>query len=67
LANGNLQVADALPEGVELVAPPTEEDAEMSASYRVVARDLVDAVCPWRHDPERLCNAIFDVYRSAKW
>jgi uncharacterized cofD-like protein len=66
LANGNVQVADALPPDVELVAPPTAEDEEVNASYQVVARDLVDAVCPWRHDPQRLCNAIFEVYRSAE-
>jgi len=57
LANDNMAAAHDLPEGVQMVVPE-------GGTSRMVAADLVDAVCPWRHDPTRLSQVLLRVYRA---
>ncbi len=61
LANDNLGLQHKLPDGVEIVRP---DDAafEADVSCRMVASDLVDRDCPWRHDPVRLSRMVLDTY-----
>ena len=54
LANGNLDVDFDAPPGVELVPG----DWPPEAGYRVVIVDLVDSVHPWRHDSDKLAQAL---------
>lgn len=60
LVNNNLDIRFDAPAGVELVAarfPPT-------TNYKVVAEDLVDPTYPWRHDSEKLAQALFRIWRE---
>jgi len=61
LANDNLAPARELPEGVEMVLPGSRTDA----TYRLVTTDLVDPICPWRHDSRRLSQVILDAFSPA--
>ncbi len=54
LANDNLDVDFDAPPGVELVAVGFPPDA----GYRVVTTDLVDPAHPWRHDSDKLAQAV---------
>ncbi|MCE1254792.1 MAG: uridine diphosphate-N-acetylglucosamine-binding protein YvcK [Anaerolineae bacterium] len=47
-----------LPEGVT----PVFLDDEISRSYALYATDLVDDLNPWRHDSNKLAQAIMDIY-----
>jgi uncharacterized cofD-like protein len=68
LANDSLDLAQVLPEGVEMVRLSDPDDAELGSPeerpYRLVRRGLVDSACPWRHDPDRLSQAILETYRA---
>jgi uncharacterized cofD-like protein len=74
LANDNLEAGRDLPQGVEMVAlenwvHSSNEKSLASVpsagkpSSRLVTADLVDPVCPWRHDPVQLSRAILSVYQ----
>lgn len=54
LANDNQEVAFESSPGVRLVPLDVPADAE----YRVVAADLVDRAHPWRHDSDKLAQAL---------
>jgi uncharacterized cofD-like protein len=54
LANDNLDVDFDAPPGVELVAVDFPPDT----GYRVVTADLVDPAHPWRHDSDKLAQAV---------
>lgn len=68
LANDSLDLAQELPEGVEMVGLSEPDGSETGSSgerrYRLVRSGLVDSTCPWRHDPARLSQAILDTYRA---
>jgi uncharacterized cofD-like protein len=68
LANDSLDLAQELPEGVEMVRLSEVDGSEPGSSgerrYRLVRCSLVDSTCPWRHDPARLSQAILDTYRA---
>jgi len=68
LANDSLDLAQELPEGVEMVglgeAAESMIGSESDRPYRLVRSGLVDEACPWRHDPARLSHAILDTYRA---
>jgi uncharacterized cofD-like protein len=54
LTNDNLAVDFDAPPGVELVPL----DFSPRAEYRVIAADLVDPAHPWRHDSDKLAQAL---------
>jgi uncharacterized cofD-like protein len=58
LANDRLEVdLSSAPSGVgELVQPSEPRNA------RLVATDLIDVECPWRHDSRKLAQAVMNVY-----
>jgi len=60
LVNANLDVHFDAPAGVELVAARFPA----AASYRVITEDLVDPIHPWRHDSEKLAQALFRIWRE---
>jgi uncharacterized cofD-like protein len=60
LANDNQAAVRQLPDGVEYVLPPS--GPLEGATHRVVTADLLDRDCPWRHCPERLSQAVLDLY-----
>lgn len=62
LANDNLVVDFDAPPGVELVSL----DFPPRAEYRVIARDLVDHVHPWRHDSDKLAQALLQTLSETK-
>lgn len=51
-------------ENATALAPPTAEEQEASA-VRFVAHPLASEARFVRHDPERLCRAVFDIYYGA--
>lgn len=57
LANDNLEVDFESSPGVELVAPEVLPDSR----YRVLTADLVDPARPWRHDGEKLAQALLNL------
>ncbi len=59
LANDNMAAEHDLPEGVQMVVPD-------GGTSRMVTANLVDAVCPWRHDPARLSQVLLRVYRAER-
>ena len=64
LANDNLDVVFDAPAGVELV----QVDLAPGASYRLIAADLVDLAHPWRHDSDKLAQALLRLHRqSLSW
>ena len=64
LANDNLDVVFDAPAGVELV----QVDLAPGASYRLIADDLVDLAHPWRHDSDKLAQALLRLHRqSLSW
>jgi uncharacterized cofD-like protein len=54
LANDNIIEGRNLGGGAEWVCPPTEPPT----GYRLELADLVDGQYPWRHDPEKLAQAL---------
>jgi 2-phospho-L-lactate transferase/gluconeogenesis factor (CofD/UPF0052 family) len=66
LANDNLDLAQELPEGVEMVGLGTSEQPTLGEMderpYRLVTSSLVDVSFPWRHDPKRLSHVILDTH-----
>jgi len=54
LANDNLDVGFDAPPGVELVPM----DFPPSAEYQVITADLIDPIHPWRHDSDKLAQAL---------
>ncbi|HET90811.1 MAG TPA: YvcK family protein [Chloroflexi bacterium] len=54
LANDNLDVNFDAPPGVALVAMNISADA----THRIVSADLTDPVHPWRHDSDKLAQAL---------
>lgn len=63
LANDNLELERELSEGVEMVRPDPGAHGQ-DAGYHVVTADLVDSEWPWRHDPARLSQLVFDTYHA---
>ena len=61
LANDNLDVAFHPPAGVELV----QVDVSEGTRYRVVTGDLVDREHPWRHDSDKLAQALLLLQRES--
>jgi uncharacterized cofD-like protein len=61
LANDNLDVAFHPPAGVELV----QVDVSEGKGYRVVAGDLVDREHPWRHDSDKLAQALLLLHKES--
>jgi len=59
LANDNLDVAFDAPAGVELV----QADVAEGPGYRVVTGDLIDPERPWRHDSDKLAQALLRLHR----
>jgi uncharacterized cofD-like protein len=57
LANGNLDVRFDAPPGVDLVTV----DHPLDAGYRAVTADLVDLAHPWRHDSDKLAQALLSL------
>ena len=68
LANNYLDLAQELPDGVEMVgldeAVEPETGIRADRPFRLQMSGLVDEACPWRHDPVRLSHAILDTYRA---
>ena len=62
LANDNTKVQFPLHMKVDVVAP----DSARSEDYRIVTRDLVDLENPWQHDPQKLADALMDLYWSVR-
>ncbi len=60
LTNHNLDVDFDAPVGVELV--PTEYPSD--AAYCVIAADLVDPARPWRHDSDKLAQALLRLLQN---
>ena len=60
LANDNLDVDFDASSGVELVPGNWPPDAK----YRVVTADLVDPVYPWRHDSDKLAQALLHLLQG---
>jgi uncharacterized cofD-like protein len=58
LANDNLNVQFPRHLKVDVVTPATER----SDSYEFVTVDLVDLENPWQHDPQKLSEALMDLY-----
>jgi uncharacterized cofD-like protein len=58
LANDNLNVQFPRHLKVDVVTPATER----SDSYEFVTADLVDLENPWQHDPQKLSEALMDLY-----
>ncbi|HHN93390.1 MAG TPA: YvcK family protein [Anaerolineae bacterium] len=54
LANDNLDVTFDAPPGVRLVPP----EVPPKAHYRLVTADLIDRARPWRHDSDKLAQAL---------
>jgi len=54
----NNQFSGALPDGIHFVKPESDLDQE----YSVYSTDLVDVEVFWRHDPQKLSQAIMDIY-----
>ncbi|MGC8782434.1 MAG: gluconeogenesis factor YvcK family protein, partial [Anaerolineae bacterium] len=46
--------------GVEWVRPPERDPRD----YRLVLRDLVDRHQPWRHDPDKLAQALLELLNA---
>jgi len=60
LAN-NTFIGPAPPgQGVEWVRPPEREPRD----YRLILRDLVDRQQPWRHDPDKLAQALLGLLNA---
>lgn len=62
LANDNTKVQFPLHMEVDVVAP----DSARWEDYRIVTRDLVDLENPWQHDPQKLADALMDLYWSVR-
>lgn len=62
LANDNTKVQFPLHMKVDVVAP----DSARWEDYRIVTRDLVDLENPWQHDPQKLAEALIDLYWSVR-
>ena len=60
LTNHNLDVDFDAPAGVELV--PTDYPSD--AKYHVLVADLVDSTRPWRHDSDKLAEALLRLLRE---
>ncbi|NIN66495.1 MAG: uridine diphosphate-N-acetylglucosamine-binding protein YvcK [Anaerolineae bacterium] len=58
LANDNLNVQFPRHLKVDVVTPATKR----SDSYEFVTADLVDLENPWQHDPQKLSEALMDLY-----
>ncbi len=60
VAVANSAYGGKLPENVDFVRvePDLDED------YRVYQADLVDSLYPWRHDPQKLAQAIMDLFQD---
>jgi uncharacterized cofD-like protein len=61
LANNNLMAGQGQ-SGLEMV----RLDHPPGASYEVIEADLADSTTPWRHDSEKLANAIMRFYESER-
>jgi len=57
LANSNLAVPFDAPPGVEVTTLDTLQGEE----YRLIALDLVDPVRPWRHESDKLADALLEL------
>jgi uncharacterized cofD-like protein len=62
LANNKL--AGQLPPHMKVEQVPP--DTELGDSYTLVKRNLVDLENPWQHDPQRLAEALMDLYWTVK-
>jgi uncharacterized cofD-like protein len=60
MINHNLDVDFDAPAGVELVT----SDFPPDAGYQVIAADLVDPTRPWRHDSDKLSQALLQLLRE---
>jgi uncharacterized cofD-like protein len=64
LANSRMSVhLDDAPAGVgEIVRLTT-----LAGSPRVMAADVIDVACPWRHDSDKLARAVMQIYHEVRW
>jgi uncharacterized cofD-like protein len=64
LANSRMSVRwEDAPTGVgEIVRLTT-----LAGSPRIMAADVIDAVCPWRHDSNKLARAVMQIYHEVRW
>jgi uncharacterized cofD-like protein len=60
LVNDNMNVAFDAPPGVELVPL----DVPPGVAYHVVATDVVDLACPWRHDSDKLARTLLHILQE---
>jgi uncharacterized cofD-like protein len=64
LANSRVNVRwDNAPAGVgEIVRTTTLAEAP-----RIMAADVIDVACPWRHDSNKLAQAVMQIYQEVRW
>ncbi len=56
----NTRCDGTLPEGISWVLA----EAELEEDHAVYGADLIDALHPWRHDPQKLAQVIMDLYQE---
>lgn len=56
----NVGSQGTLPDGVDWVGV----DPKLEEEYKIYEADLVDALQPWRHDSQKLAQAIMDLYQE---
>jgi len=56
----NSRYEGRLPEGIQWV----KVDEELEADYAVYQADLIDLERPWRHEAEKLSQALMDLYQE---
>jgi len=64
LANSRMSVRwDNAPPGVgEIVRITT-----LAGPPRIMAADVIDVACPWRHDSDKLARAVMQIYQEVQW
>jgi len=64
LANSRVNVRwDNAPAGVgEIVRTTT-----LAGAPRIMTADVIDVACPWRHDSNKLAQAVMHIYQEIRW